>query len=511
MIRVTTFEGKHVAVFGLGSSGNAAARALISGGANVAAWDDGESGRASAAKAGIPLTDLTSADWTSFAALVLAPGVPLTHPMPHWTVERARAAGVEIIGDVELFCRERAAICPDAPFIAITGTNGKSTTTALIAHILRSAGKDVQMGGNIGIPILDLEPPASDRWHIVEMSSFQIDLTPSLAPTVGVLLNVTPDHLDRHGSIEAYAAVKERLVASAAHAVIGIDDDWSRAILDRRNLAMGDRGYDVSTPVSVVSALTSGCFRDGCDLVYQGVRKAFQHGSPIPGQFVVEAPRDTVCLDGIGSLRGGHNAQNACAAYAALRAASIEHRAIADHLATFPGLAHRMEQLGHIETPQGRVLVVNDSKATNADSAEKALLSFPGDIHWIIGGKPKDGGIEALRPLFNRVARAYLIGAATEEFAATLDGTVAYERCGTLDVAAARAREAVSSSLESSASAVILFSPACASFDQFQNFEKRGDAFRAAVARLPGFVPIAGQFEDKVRAGSARTDKADGP
>ncbi|MBX9926590.1 MAG: UDP-N-acetylmuramoyl-L-alanine--D-glutamate ligase, partial [Hyphomicrobiaceae bacterium] len=234
MIRSSTFAGNRVAVFGLGSSGNTAALSLMAGGAEVSAWDDSEAGRASAAKALIPLVDLRQSDWSTFAALVLAPGVPLTHPEPHWTVVKARAAGVEIIGDVELFCRERAATCPDAPFIAITGTNGKSTTTALVAHILRSAGHDVQMGGNIGIPILALEPPAMDRIHVIEMSSFQIDLTPSVNPTVAVLLNVTPDHLDRHGTIEHYAAVKARLVANARHAVIGIDDTYLTATLNRR-------------------------------------------------------------------------------------------------------------------------------------------------------------------------------------------------------------------------------------------------------------------------------------
>src|SRR5213082_1724100 len=212
MIPVTSFAGRTVAVFGLGGSGLASCHALKAGGAEVIAADDSAENVAKAAQAGFITADLRNVSWANFAALVLAPGVPLTHPSPHWSVLMARQAGVEVIGDIELFCRERRRHAPDAPFVAITGTNGKSTTTALIAHILRSAGRDVQMGGNIGTAILHLEPPAATRVHVIEMSSFQIELTPSLAPGIGVLLNVSPDHLDRHGTMEHYAALKARLV-----------------------------------------------------------------------------------------------------------------------------------------------------------------------------------------------------------------------------------------------------------------------------------------------------------
>ncbi len=205
----------------------------MAGGADVAAYDDSEQAREAAQAEGLTITELKLADWCDYASFILSPGVPLTHPEPHWTVERARAAGVEIIGDVELFCRERAKIAPDAPFVAITGTNGKSTTTALIAHLFRAFGRDVQLGGNIGTPILALEPPSAARVHVIELSSFQIDLTPSLAPSVGVLLNVSPDHLDRHGTMEAYAAIKERCVAQAGRAVIAIDDEFTLGIAER--------------------------------------------------------------------------------------------------------------------------------------------------------------------------------------------------------------------------------------------------------------------------------------
>ncbi len=453
MTPVSTFAGRRVALFGLGGSGLATARALLAGGAEVAAWDDGEGSRA---KADMPLTDLANADWSSFAALILSPGVPLTHPKPHWTAARAQAAGVEVIGDIELFARERAARAPDAPLVAITGTNGKSTTTALIAHILRRAGRDVALGGNIGVPVLALEPPAPGRIHVLECSTFQIDLAPSLRPSAGLLLNLTPDHLDRHGTMENYAAIKERLVAASATALIGLDDEYCRAIAARLH-AQGRR-------VAAISAARS----DAAD-VFVDDHRLFVRGAPAPLIDLRIAP----------ALRGAHNGQNAAFAFAAARELGLDDEAIAIGLASFPGLAHRMEQVGKI----GAVLFVNDSKATNADAAEKALLSFP-DIYWILGGMAKEGGIEPLRRLFPRVRKAYLIGAATEDFARSLDGAVAYERCGTLDRAVAAAARAAAAS--NAAEPVVLLSPACASYDQFANFEVLGDAFRALVRQIQG-------------------------
>jgi len=464
MTPVTTFAGRTVAVFGLARSGLAACRALLAGGAAVVAADDAAQGRDAAAAAGVPVQDLRAADWSRFAALVLAPGVPLTHPEPHWTVAEARAAGVEIIGDIELFCRERARSCSDAPFVAITGTNGKSTTTALIAHILRSAGRDAQMGGNIGTAILDLAPPAKTRVHVVEMSSFQIELTPSLAPTVGVLLNVSPDHLDRHGTMEHYADLKARLVAHAEHPVVGEDDEECRDIAERLRLA--NRSW-----VDLVSArarVSHGWYAVGTELVAR---------APWTGPLGAFAD-----LAGIGSLRGRHNIQNALAASAAALILGIAPGEVAAALRTFPGLPHRLEEIGR----QGRTLFINDSKATNADSAATALAAFPGDIFWILGGKPKQGGIATLEAFFPRIAKAYLIGEASQEFAATLEGKAAFARCGTLDAAvAAAAREAAASG---AAEPVVLLSPACASYDQYPNFEVRGDAFRALVAALPGIA-----------------------
>ncbi|MFD0935798.1 Mur ligase family protein, partial [Methylobacterium trifolii] len=259
MTPVTIFNGKRVALFGLGGSGLATALALKAGGAEVVASDDNAESMARAAGQGIATADLREADWSGFSAFVLSPGVPLTHPAPHWSVGLARAAGVEIVGDIELFCRERRSIAPGAPFVAITGTNGKSTTTALVAHILARAGRDVQMGGNIGIAILSLEPPSHDRVHVIEMSSFQIDLTPGLDPSVGVLLNVTPDHLDRHGTLAEYAAIKERLIRGSDLAVVGIDDGPSRAIAERR----GDRLVRIHVPRDAALTADALVARDG--------------------------------------------------------------------------------------------------------------------------------------------------------------------------------------------------------------------------------------------------------
>jgi UDP-N-acetylmuramoylalanine--D-glutamate ligase len=458
MTPVSTFRGKTVAVFGLGASGIATAEALIAGGANVIAWDDTEASVEKGHAKKIPTRDLRRVDWNKVAALVLAPGVPLTHPVPHWSVGLARNAAVEVIGDIELFCRERKAVSPAAPFVAITGTNGKSTTTALIAHILKSAGRDVALGGNLGTPILALEPPSRSRIHVVECSSFQIDLAPSLDPSVGVLLNLSPDHLDRHGTFENYAAIKARLIAgvqSEGSAVIGVDDNLCAAIADR-----AERAGARVVRISVRRPLSDGIFLDGERIVLaQG------------GANIYSTP-----LTGIGSLRGTHNAQNAACAFAANNALGVPHELIAAALKSFPGLAHRMEEVGR----KSRVLFINDSKATNADAAARALSSFT-EIYWIAGGKPKEGGLTGLEGYFPRIKKAYLIGEAAEGFARQL-GAVPHVISGTLDRALAEA--AKDAEAANSAHPVVLLSPACASYDQFPNFEVRGDTFRSLVKSM---------------------------
>jgi UDP-N-acetylmuramoylalanine--D-glutamate ligase len=461
MIPVTSFAGRKVAVFGLGISGLATASALFAGGADVIGWDDSEARIAHATQAGIPTADLRTVDWSRIAALVLAPGVPLTHPVPHWTVALARAAAVEVIGDIELFCRERRRIVPDSVFVAITGTNGKSTTTALVAHLLESAGHETELGGNIGTAILSLAPPARGRAHVIECSSYQIDLAPSLDPLSGILLNVSEDHLDRHGTLQEYAAVKERLVARAqGAAIVGVDDNWCQAAADRIEHA-------------------------GKPVVRVSVRRPLPDGIYVQGEQIMRAAggsaKPVALLGGIASLRGIHNAQNAACATAAALALGLESRAIQQGLWSFPGLAHRMEEIGR----KGATLFINDSKATNADAAARALACFD-DIFWIAGGKPKTGGIRSLAGFFARIRKAYLIGEAAEDFATTLAGKVEHIVVGTLDRAVAEAaRDAEASGLTTP---VVLLSPACASFDQYPNFEVRGDRFRELVLALPGVV-----------------------
>ncbi len=465
MIPVTTFAGKTVAVFGLGKSGLLSARALKEGGADVVVFDDNDKSVAEAAAAGFKTQDLRDLDWWRIAALVLAPGVPLTHPEPHWSVKLAQKAGVEIIGDIELFCRERARSGPQCPLVAITGTNGKSTTTALIAHLVKSAGRDAQMGGNIGVPVLELAPFAPGRVYVLEVSSYQIDLAPSLHASVGILLNVSEDHLDRHGTMENYAAIKALLPASVeagGTAVIGVDDRWTRDAASRI-----ERAGKTVERISVLAPVRDGYYAEGTRILRASGGKAHAVAQ----------------LAGIGSLRGSHNAQNAACAVAAGVALGIGLPVIQRGLTSFPGLAHRMQQVGRA----GKVLFVNDSKATNADSAAKALASFP-DIYWIAGGKPKTGGIESLAEFFPRIRKAYLIGEAADAFAKTLAGKVPYEIDGVLSAAVdAAARDAAASQAKEP---VVLLSPACASFDQYRNFEIRGQTFIDLVRALPGVVPL---------------------
>jgi UDP-N-acetylmuramoylalanine--D-glutamate ligase len=462
MIPVTTLKGKKVALFGLGGSGLATALALVAGGALVTAWDDNPDSVAKASASGVATADLRTIDWSGLSSFVLSPGVPLTHPKPHWTVDLAHAAGVEIIGDVELFVRERRAHSPDCPFIAITGTNGKSTTTALIAHILRASGRDTQMGGNIGTAILTLDAPKAERYYVVECSSYQIDLAPTLNPSAGILLNLTPDHLDRHGTMQHYADIKERLVAGSRTAIVGVDDNFSTLIADRVERA----GTKVMR-ISRRQVLADGLYAEGSRIVRASTGAATTIAD----------------LDGIQTLRGGHNAQNAAAAIAACLAVGVSANDIREGLKSFPGLKHRMQPVAR----RGKVVFVNDSKATNADAAAPALSSYE-RIYWIAGGLPKEGGITSLAPLFPRIAKAYLIGEAAPAFAATLGEAVPYEISGTLDRAVLHA--AADAAEDAVGNAAVMLSPACASFDQYKNFEVRGDSFVEHVSALEGITML---------------------
>ena len=461
MIPVRGFEGTTVAVFGLARTGLAAARALLAGGADVALWDEKPASRAAAQAQGFTLTDLATADWSRFAALMLSPGVPLTHPAPHWTVGKARAAGVEIVGDIELFARAVNA-APEhrrPKIVAITGTNGKSTTTALIGHVCAQAGRDVRIGGNIGVGVLDLEDMHGGAVYVLEMSSYQLDLTSSLHADVTVILNISPDHLERHGDMEGYVAAKRRILLNQGKgdtAVIGVDDAWGQRICTEITAA----NRRTIVPISASKAMGRGIY------VLQGVLY----------DATGERAYEVADLNGARSLPGRHNWQNAAAAYAAAKGLGIAADEAAEHLLTFPGLAHRMEPVAQL----GRVKFVNDSKATNADAARQALSSYP-KVYWIAGGQPKTGGIEALADLFPRIARAYLIGEGAAEFAATLKDKASVVEAGTINAAVVRA---YADALASGQDAIVLLSPAAASFDQFADFEARGEAFRAAVQAL---------------------------
>ena len=461
MIPVRGFAGKTVAVFGLGRTGLTAARALKAGGAQVALWDEKPDARKAALAEGLPLADLQSADWSGYDALLLSPGVPLTHPKPHWTVAKAKAAGVEILGDIELFARTvNAAPTHKRPKVAaITGSNGKSTTTALLGHVCARAGKDTRVGGNIGFGVLGLDDMHGGAVYVLELSSYQLDLTSSLKADAAVLLNISPDHLDRHGGMDGYVAAKRRVLMNQGKgdtAVIGVDDPWCQQICteitaaNRRTIRM----------ISAQKSLGRGVY------ALQGMLY------DATGERVEE-----VCdLTRARSLPGRHNWQNAAAAYAAARALGVTAQDAAQGLMTFPGLAHRMENVGQI----GRVRFINDSKATNADAARQALSSYP-KVYWIAGGQPKAGGIDSLTDLFGRVAKAYLIGEAAPAFARTLDGKASATTCGDIEAATAQAFADASAA---GGDAVVLLSPACASFDQFNDFEERGEAFRAAVHDL---------------------------
>ncbi len=462
MIPITEFKGRDVAVFGLARTGLAAARALAAGGARVHAWDDNDISRAQAEAAGVPVSDINSRDWRSFAALVLSPGVPLTFPEPHRVVTLAEATGVPIVSDIELFARAVNALpATQRPkLIGVTGTNGKSTTSALIAHILKEAGKDVRLGGNIGEAILDLQPLHAGAYYVIELSSYQLDLTSSLRLDVAVWLNTTPDHLDRHGDMNAYVAAKKRIFlnqGAANWAVIGVDDAYCAMICTALTRAAVQHVAPISSGQALgrgVSAL-DGKIIDGLSGRSETVAE------------ISEAP----------ALAGKHNAQNAAAAYAATRALGVDQRIIAHAMTTFAGLPHRLERAGTIEG----VRFINDSKATNANAAAQALAVYP-RVYWIAGGVAKEGGIEDLAPFFPRIAKAYLIGQSAGDFADVLRGKVAAALSGNLEAAVKMAFADAKASGEPHP--VVLLSPACASFDQFKSYEDRGDQFKKFVAAL---------------------------
>ncbi len=452
MIETRQYTGQTVAVMGFGRSGRTAARALQASGARIRVWDDDPARRIDAGGEGFEVVDLTGIDWRDIACLLWSPGIPHIWPAPHPVARAARAVGVVPVCDVELLMQSR----PVARCIGVTGTNGKSTTTALIAHILAFAGHPAAAGGNLGLPVLEFPFFGPGGVYVIELSSYQLELTPSLALDGGVLLNITPDHLHRHGGMEGYIAAKRRLFAGlkpTGTAVVGMDDTPSAAVRE----TLLERGFPV-IPVSV---------RDPVGVHVTGGVLADENGEVVAD------------LSAAPALPGRHNGQNAAAAFAATRALGVAPATIAAALRTFPGLAHRQELVAVIDG----VRYVNDSKATNADATEKALTCYDA-LYWIAGGRPKEGGITALTPLFPRVRHAFLIGEAAPAFNRTLEGRVPGTQCGTLAVAVAEAH--AMAARERIPGAVVLLSPACASWDQFESFEQRGTVFRELVAALPG-------------------------
>ncbi|MDB5487704.1 MAG: murD [Reyranella sp.] len=454
MIDLAVLKGSSFVVLGLARSGLATVRALRAAGIECIAWDDSAASREAAAQAGARIADPATVDWSGIAALIISPGIPNTLPVPHPVAVAARAAGKPIICDVELLARAQ----PEAQFIAITGTNGKSTTTALIGHILQQAGLRCEVGGNIGRGALDLAGLGKGGLYVLELSSYQLELLQTFRADIAVWLNITPDHIDRHGDLAGYVAAKKNIFArqrAGDCVVIGTEDEPSREV--EREIAA----------------------RTGIACVPVALDRPVAGGVSYRAGMLVDADGYTVDFSDVPTLPGDHNAQNAACAWAVCRWLDVPREMIGAGLRTYPGLPHRQERVAAV----GNVVYINDSKATNADATARALSSYD-DIYWILGGQAKEGGVAPLATYFDRIRHAFLIGEATDLFAGQLDGKLPYSRCGdlqsALDAAHALAQR------EAAGPAVVLLSPACASWDQWKSYEHRGDAFRAMARALPG-------------------------
>ncbi len=457
MIDLSHLRGKTIAVLGLGKSGLASVKALINSGAVVWAWDDNPAGREQIEPLGLAPINLAECDWTEPDMLVISPGIPSTFPTPHPAAEKARRAGKPIICDVELLCTAQ----PDVPTLAITGTNGKSTTTALTAHIITQAGIKTQAGGNLGNAALGLEPSTADDCLVLELSSYQLDLLEHAAFDACALLNITPDHLDRHGGMDGYIGAKRQIFArnkGPKWAIISVDDEPCAKMA----VELAREGGRHIIEVSVKNPVDHGIYVNEKGWLIDDLTGA---KTPI------------LDLATVTHMPGKHNWQNIAFAYGLCRARGVDATRIIDGIMTFPGLAHRQERLGTIDN----VVFVNDSKATNAEASAKALSAYQ-NIYWIVGGKPKEGGIAGLEEFYPHIKKAYLIGEAEDAFARTLGNDLPWEKCKTLDVATKAAFEDARSDGEDAP--VVMLTPACASFDQFKSFEARGDAFRDLYSRL---------------------------
>ncbi|NKX43853.1 UDP-N-acetylmuramoyl-L-alanine--D-glutamate ligase [Roseicyclus persicicus] len=465
MIPVQGFDGRKVMVLGLGRSGLATARALRAGGAEALCWDDGAAGRAAAEAEGFALHDpMAPGAFDAVAALITSPGIPHLYPAPHRAIAAAWAAGVPVDNDVGLFFRSLGLAGWDGldeppRVVAVTGSNGKSTTSALIAHILRTAGRSVQLAGNIGRGVLDIDPPESGGVVVLELSSYQIELARALTPDIAVFTNLSPDHLDRHGGMGGYFAAKRRLFSEGGpdRAVVGVDEIEGQYMANQLAEGPGD-----ARVIRVSARKLEG---PGWDLVTRKgwlaeMRKAKQVAA--------------IDLRAVRGLPGAHNHQNAACAYGACRALGLAPKEIEAAFHSFEGLPHRSQRVAEI----GGVSYVNDSKATNVDAAVKALGAFT-RIRWICGGLEKEGGLAALAPAAGEVVKAYVIGREAAAFALKL-GAIPHEICGDMATAVARA------AAEAQPGDTVLLAPAAASFDQYDSFEHRGRDFMEQVGKLRG-------------------------
>jgi UDP-N-acetylmuramoylalanine--D-glutamate ligase len=463
MIPVQGVAGQTIAVLGLGRSGRATARALIAGGATPVVWDDSDPARAQAEAEGLTLRDLTrDKSWSDIALLVTSPGIPHLYPQAHPAIRAAWAAGVPVDNDIGLFFRSFATADWDdltqrPRVVAVTGSNGKSTTSALIHHILAESGRPAQLAGNIGRGVLDIDPARDGEVVVLELSSYQTDLARALTPDIAVFTNLSPDHLDRHGGMGGYFAAKRRLFAEGGpdRAVIGIDEDEGLYLANQLAEGVGD---DRVIAVSVTRKLEQAAWSV---TARKGFLAEWRHGRQVAA----------IDLRGVKGLPGTHNHQNACAAFAVARSLGLGPKAIETALHSYPGLPHRSQRIAD----RNGVAYINDSKATNVDSAAKALAAFD-HIRWICGGLEKDGGLAGLHPYLGHVRKAYVIGREAAAFARKLPGIDA-EVCTTM------ARAVESAMADAEPGDTVLLAPACASFDQYDNFEQRGDDFTAEVRR----------------------------
>jgi UDP-N-acetylmuramoylalanine--D-glutamate ligase len=462
MIKVQGFSGLKVAVLGLGRSGMSAARALEAGGALPMCWDDNPQARATAEAEGFTCRAFRiPQDFDDVARLVVSPGIPHLYPVPNPVVAAALEAGVPVDNDIGLFFQSFATSdfheFDTAPrVVAITGSNGKSTTSALIHHILSEAGRPCQLAGNIGRGVLDLDPPQDGEVVVLELSSYQTELARSLTPDVAVFTNLSPDHLDRHAGLGGYFAAKRRLFAEGGpdRAVIGVDEPEGRFLAGQLSEGRAD---DRVIRISVARKLSGPGWQV---FARKGFLSEYRKGRQAA----------SIDLRGVAGLPGAHNHQNACAAYAACRALGLAPKLIETAFQSFKGLPHRSQLVGE----KDGVRFVNDSKATNVDSAAKALAAFE-KVRWICGGLEKEGGLEALDDALGSVRKAYVIGREAADFAMRLNVEAAV--CTTMAKAVAQAVA------EAEPGDVVLLAPAAASFDQYDNFEKRGEDFMAEVAR----------------------------